>query len=213
MPHGVWARIPADETSMSYRTDSHHESSIFSCCRCCLVKLLQMEHLEGHAPDRAWNRHQVPFPQPLGLDEKAEQPLQTTVTHPCGRALEFSRVEIKSCSHSQHHRNQELRAMIVHPTLLLRGAQANPQHVGRGRLHPGYDLAFFFVRQGAKRRSVRASDSDIVSFAQIFGQLLSNSRRTAIEKMTVARSCLLAKRLHEIGTADPTANRMSVPAS
>src|SRR4249919_2948410 len=99
-------------------------------------EVFQPKALEHQPVDELGPAHEVPAPQPSRLAHQPKQPFKTALLHPGGRrALESGHeVEGRTDTHGDGHVEQ--RTMTVHPHLLLRSAQSDPQDIGVGGVYP-----------------------------------------------------------------------------
>src|SRR5829696_2969552 len=80
---------------------------------------------------------QVAPPQPARLAAEPEEPLEAAALHPVRRLRHEAGVEVERRADADEHRRLEPRAHPLHPLLLARHAEADPDDVGPLRVDVG----------------------------------------------------------------------------
>src|SRR4051794_9839137 len=135
----------------------------------------------------------------------AVRPLEPAVLHPRRGLRDATRVEVEGGADSTHDRHLEALADVRHPLLLLRHADADPEHV-RLRLVDLLDQRVLFLGgQRTEGWGVAADDLDaLVALAQPQRELHEVALvAAAVEPDAVALGCAaLRVAAHELGAVD-----------
>src|SRR3954469_6394274 len=135
----------------------------------------------------------------------AVRPLEPAVLHPRRGLRDATRVEVERGADSAHDRHLEALANVRHPLLLLRDADADPEHV-RLRLVDLLDQrVLFLLGERAEGGCVAADDLDaVVALAQAQGELHEVALVAAAvepDLVPLGRTAL-AVAAHELGAVD-----------
>ena len=93
--------------------------------------ILALPALVPHPAQEGRVAQQVAAPHPPRLDGQPEDPLEPVVGEPVRRAGRAARDVVEQGAHRPDHAGVDPVGVAVHPELLLRGAHAHEQDVGR----------------------------------------------------------------------------------
>ena len=147
---------------------------------------------------------EVAPPQAARLLQQAERPLEPEPLQAVrGLALEAG-VEVEGGADADEHGRLEAGAHGVHPLLLQRHAEADPDDVGVRGVELGGDLGGLLLGQLAERRVADAGDLEArVAGRQLVAQALERLRAAAVEEEALAGlGGALAGALHQVGAVD-----------
>src|SRR5688500_10842258 len=116
--------------------------------------------LPGERQDETRIGVEVSRQQAPGLLGDPVDPLETALLHPARRHRDATGVEVESGAHAADHRYVEPLAHAGHPLLLLRYADADPQHVRPSVVDLCRQRAFLVVGERPEWRRVPANDLD-----------------------------------------------------
>src|SRR5215213_2475961 len=107
----------------------------------------------GHEPGV---RREIAAHQPPRFLPGAVDPLEAALLHPARRHRDPAGVEVESGPDADHHRNVEAVAHSRHPLLLLRHADADPEHVRAGLVDLARHRGLLVLAERPERRRVAA---------------------------------------------------------
>src|SRR5580704_1652108 len=160
-----WACQNRERTQLSeWAFRAGRQSSNFRLRRCALTKASLSRGAEivaNYQENEFAAVHQITPPKPARLVDKAKKPFKAVLAHPYGRLLCASRVNIERGADANHHGHVDAVAMVKHPALLLRRAEANPKNVGARGVDLRNEFAILGRGNGAKRRRDHSGDFQI----------------------------------------------------
>src|SRR5215210_7900712 len=161
--------------------------------------------LAGKRQHEARVEVEVAREQPARLLGDPVEPLEPALLHPRGRLRDAPRVEVECRAHRAHHRDVEPLAHPGHPLLLLRHAEAHPEHVWARVVDLVDERVLLLFRHGPERRRVAAHDVDArMATAQVERELDERALvAPAVEPDAVAAlGTAVAVAKHQLGAVD-----------
>src|SRR5437667_1217556 len=168
--------------------------------------------LQYHAPEECRIVPQVPAPQASRLCPQPEEPLKPAPLHPAGSSLLDSCVKVERRPDTDQHGSSETAQVSIHPTLLLRRAEPDPDDIGIGIVDLLDDRLIFRIADRPKRRAVGACNSHSgVSATNPLRQPPCAPLPTSIEEMAIALDDgALAAGQHQVRPAHLLDVRMTI---
>lgn len=158
-------------------------------------------------------RDRVAAEQAPGLARQTEEPFRTAPLHPAGRPAFRATVEVEGGPNRQDACHLKPTAGCLHPILLLRSAETDPDEVG-GRGLDALEIRFQLCGGGRPERRRRGSDylEPLKVGHQAPFERLRDARGATVEVVPrTARAAAIHNREHKVRTRDPLASRSEAP--
>src|SRR5271170_2561588 len=124
-------------------------------------------------------------------------------------------MKIKRSSDAHYDGNFELLSMLVHPPLLFRRAETDPENIRSRIIDSLHNLFVFLGYQRPKRRRICAHTLKARNpIKKSYGKLFGHTESATVEEVPVSllRSSL-KKRCHQLGSIHTTLEIMSLHAA